>query len=125
MRLAGHGPREAWPVRLPFIEGRATRGGAESQIGYPSENVWRVPICDYQAPIVGVGSSSREDTSSTQPSIKMLDEPARGMAFAGRGAGAKETLTFVAYGEGRPDAEVHSSVPPGWPHGFLILHISR
>ena len=85
----------------------------------------RVPICNYRAPIGGVGSSSREDTSSTQPSIKMLDEPARGMAFAGRGAGGEENLTFVASGEGDRDAEVYSSAPSGWLHGFLILHISR
>jgi len=69
---------------VALMEGRVGKGGAQSLVGYPSENLWRVPICNYRAPIVGVGSSSREDTSSTQPSIKMLDEPARGIAFARR-----------------------------------------
>jgi hypothetical protein len=41
----------------------------------------------------------------------MLDEPARGMAFAGRGAGGKETLAFVASDEGDRDAEV-TPLPP-------------
>jgi hypothetical protein len=56
---------------VAVMEGWVGKEGGRIPGRYHPRKLMRVPICNYRAPIGGVGWTSRENTSSTQPSIKM------------------------------------------------------